>query len=243
MNAIEIKDLTKTFKDRRAVDGLNLTIRKGELFTLLGENGAGKTTLIKILSCLLKPTRGTAILLGNSILDNPTKVKQLLNLSPQETAVAPNLTSYENLELIAGIYNIPKTEIKECVEEQLQRFQLTDRRNDRAKILSGGLRRRLSIAMALISDPKILFLDEPTLGLDVRARRDMWKMISSLKGHTTVVLTTHYMEEAETLSDRIGIINQGILRAVGTLEELKKDVKKQSLEEIFLFLTEEEKIE
>ena len=240
MKAIEVINLTKCYKEKKVVNSINFAINKGELFALLGENGAGKTTTIKMLCCLLAPTEGTAQILGDSIIDNPTKIKQKLNLSPQETAIAPNLTVQENLELIAGIYGLPKQDIKKCVEEKLKAFNLTTREDDRAKILSGGLKRRLSIAMALISKPQVLFLDEPTLGLDVRARIDMWNMIKGLKGKTTIVLTTHYLEEAEALADRIGIIHEGSMLAIGTLDELKEKTKKQSLEEIFIALTEKE---
>lgn len=237
MKAIEIMNLTKTFKERTAVDSLSLSIDKGEFFSLLGENGAGKTTTIKMLSCLLSPTSGDAKILGDSIITDSSKVKQKLNLSPQETAVAPNLTVEENLKLIAGIYDIKKSDIQCCVDNMLETFKLVERKNDKAKILSGGMQRRLSIAMALITNPKVIFLDEPTLGLDVRARRDMWNVLKSLKGKITIILTTHYLEESEALSDRIGVIHRGNLCAVGTLDELKKKTKENTLEDIFIKLT------
>lgn len=235
-DAIIIKGLTKTFGDIRAVDGLDLSIRKGELFALLGVNGAGKTTTIKMLCGLLRPTSGEAELLGDSILTAPQRVKRKINLSPQETAVAPNLTVRENLEMIAGIYRCDREAARAKAAEMIERFSLTAEAKRKAKVLSGGLGRRLSIAMALISDPEILFLDEPTLGLDVIARRELWESIRKLKGGTTIILTTHYMEEAEALSDRIGVMAQGKLRAVGTLEELKEKTGAKSLEDAFVTL-------
>lgn len=238
MYAIELKGLTKKFKERVAVDNLNLTIENGEFFALLGQNGAGKTTTIKMLSCLTKPTGGDAILLGDSVLTNPDSVKQKINLSPQETAVAPNLSVLENLKLIAGIYGHSKQEVDKKAKELMEIFHLHDREKDKAKSLSGGMKRRLSIAMALISDPKILFLDEPTLGLDVRARRELWKFISSLKGKITIVLTTHYLEEAEALADKIGIMHNGKLQTLGTVPEILAQTGKENLEEAFLSLTE-----
>lgn len=237
MNAIEIKDLTKKFKNRVAVDNLNLSIKKGEFFALLGQNGAGKTTTIKMLCCLTKPSSGDAVLLGDSIIEKSEAVKQKLNVSPQETAVAPNLTVRENLELVARIYGISKQEGKLKVDEMLKAFHLEDRVSDRAKTLSGGIQRRLSIAMALMSDPEIIFLDEPTLGLDIRARREMWKLIGELKGKITIILTTHYLEEASELSDRLAIMHNGRIKVIGTLEEIKKYTKKETLEDAFLSLT------
>lgn len=240
MIAIEISGLTKEFKTRKAVDNLSLSIENGEVFALLGQNGAGKTTTIRMLSCLMVPTKGDAVLLGDSITKNPTAVKQKLNVSPQETAVAPNLSVRENLELLARIYGSNKFTARKKAVEMMETFELMERSKDKAKSLSGGLQRRLSIAMALISDPEILFLDEPTLGLDVRARRKLWKVIRELKGKITIVLTTHYLEEAEALSDRIGIMHDGKLLALGTVEQLKEATGQVSLEDAFLILTEEE---
>lgn len=239
MNAIEIAGLTKQFKGRTAVDALYLSIRQGELFALLGQNGAGKTTTIKMLCCLLSPTSGDAVLLGDSIISNPDAVKQKINVSPQETAIAPNLSVRENLELIARIYGSDPHEARIQSDEMLGSFGLTERAKERAKSLSGGLQRRLSIAMALISNPEIVFLDEPTLGLDVRARRELWKVLIALKGKVTIILTTHYLEEAEALADRIAIMHAGKIRALGTAEELKETTGKTDLEEVFLALTEE----
>lgn len=240
MIAIQTINLTKRFKNRTAVNSLNLSIEEGEFFALLGPNGSGKTTTIKMLCCLLSPTSGDAFLLGDSIIKNQTRVKQKLNVSPQETAVAPNLSVKENLELIARIYGSKKSEATSKANEIIQAFGLSERAKDKAKTLSGGMQRRLSIAMALISNPKIIFLDEPTLGLDVRARRDLWNVLRGLKGNMTIVLTTHYLEEAEALSDRIGIMCDGRLSALGTVEQLKQETGKKTFEDAFLRLTETE---
>lgn len=236
MIAIQTKNLTKRFEEKIAVDSLNLSIEQGELFTLLGVNGAGKTTMIKMLTCLSIPTTGDATILGNSIVSNPYAVKEQINVSPQETAVAPNLSVKENLELIAQIYGFHKTMVDIKVEEMLHTFSLTEVSKMKAKTLSGGMQRRLSIAMALITDPKILFLDEPTLGLDVIARRELWSAIEKLKGSMTIILTTHYMEEAEALSDRIGTMAKGKLKAVGTVAELMESTNTKSLEDAFVSL-------
>lgn len=236
MVIIETKDLCKKYGEKIVVNNLNLQINEGELYSLLGANGAGKTTTIKMLSCLIKPTSGDAFLMGNSIIKNPYKVKKIINVSPQETAIAPNLTVRENLELIAGIYGISKTNIKTKVDEIINEFYLNEIENDLAKTLSGGWQRRLSITMALISEPKILFLDEPTLGLDVISRRELWHIIKKLKNKVTIILTTHYLEEVEALSDRVGIMAKGILKAEGTIEQLKKKSGKDSFEDAFVEL-------
>jgi ABC-2 type transport system ATP-binding protein len=238
--AIQTESLTKEFKGRTAVDSLNLTINQGELFALLGLNGAGKTVTIKMLCGLLSPTSGDAVLLGDSIVEQTAAVKQKINLSPQETAVAPSLSVKENLEFIARIYGSGKDEARVKTEEIMRSFGLSERAKDKAKTLSGGMQRRLSIAMALISNPEIIFLDEPTLGLDVVARRELWKVLKDLKGKITMVLTTHYLEEAEALSDRIGIIHDGKLKALGTAEELERQTGKKSFEDAFLALAETE---
>ncbi len=237
--SIVLQELTKSYKDKVVVDHLSLEIYEGEFFALLGSNGAGKTTTIKMLSCLLTPTDGNAFLLGDTIVTDTDMVKKKINVSPQETAVAPNLTVRENLEFIARIYGAEKKQAKEVAQETMEQFSLVDKAKSKAKTLSGGWQRRLSIAMALISEPKILFLDEPTLGLDVRARRELWKVLEALKGKITVILTTHYMDEAEALADRIGIMHQGRLQALGTVTELKEQNEGNSLEDIFLSLTEE----
>jgi len=232
MNAIEINDLTKKFKDFTAVDKLTLSIGAGELFGLLGVNGAGKTTTIRMLSCLSKPTSGSASLMGHDILREPAEVKRISNISTQETAVAPNLTVRENLEFMAKIYGIedPKTAADKLIDD----FSLHEKENARTKTLSGGWQRKVSIAMALITSPQILFLDEPTLGLDVLARRELWDVIRKLKSRMTIILTTHYLEEAEALCDRIAIMVGGKLRAVGTSEELKALAGKDNFEDAFI---------
>lgn len=232
MNAIEINDLTKKFKDFTAVDKLKLSIGAGELFGLLGVNGAGKTTTIRMLSCLSKPTSGSASLMGHDILSEPAEVKRISNISTQETAVAPNLTVRENLEFMAKIYGIanPKTAADALIDD----FSLHEKENARTKTLSGGWQRKVSIAMALITSPQILFLDEPTLGLDVLARRELWDVIRKLKSRMTIILTTHYLEEAEALCDRIAIMVGGKLRAVGTSEELKALAGKDNFEDAFI---------
>ncbi|MBN3526396.1 ATP-binding cassette domain-containing protein [Paenibacillus apiarius] len=240
MLAIKLNNLTKQYKDRTVVNSLDFSIEKGEFFALLGENGAGKTTLIKMLCCLLAPTNGDALVLGNSIRTNAEAVKRKINISPQETAVAPNLTIRENLELIAGIYGSSRGEAKKLATKMLETFNLTERQKDKAKALSGGMQRRLSIAMGLITNPQILFLDEPTLGLDVRSRRELWATLSKLKGKMTIVLTTHYLEEAEALADRICILQKGTVKDLGTAEGLKSKTNTTSFEEAFLAICDQE---
>lgn len=236
MNAIQCEHLTKIYPKITAVDDLNLSVKEGELFALLGVNGAGKTTTVKMLCTLTEPTSGDALLLGKSILHDREEVKKRIAVSPQETAVAPNLTVFENLMLIAGAYGFPKKESLEKSESIAKQFGLDSVRSRRAGKLSGGWQRRLSLAMALICDPKILFLDEPTLGLDVLARADLWEMIRALKGKVTTILTTHYMEEAEALCDRVGIMKEGKLLAVGTVEDLKRQTGCEKLEDVFIQL-------
>ena len=237
MNAVIIKELTKKYGNIVAVNNLNLTIAQGELFALLGVNGAGKTTTIKMLSCLIKPTSGDAFLLGESIISNPHAINEKTNISPQETAVATNLSVLENLELIAGIYGQNSKTANKNAHEIAQKFGLKNELNKKAKNLSGGMQRRLSIAMALISEPQILFLDEPTLGLDVLARRELWASIKSLKGKVTIILTTHYMDEVENLSDRVGIMANGQLTTVGTVTELTMQTNTAKLEDAFIVLS------
>ncbi len=238
---IEIKtiELVKQYKNLTTVDKLNLEIRKGELFSLLGINGAGKTTTIKMLTCLTKPTGGDAFVGGYSITKQSEQVKQLIGVSPQESAVAPNLTVRENLELICGIHRFSKEKTKKKIEELTKQFALDSILQRKACKLSGGFQRRVSIAMALISEPQILFLDEPTLGLDVIARHDLWDVIRSLKGKVTIILTTHYMEEAESLSDRIGIMKGGRLLVVGTVEELNSKAGTNDFETAFISIVKE----
>ena len=239
MQAIQTTELAKQYKSLTAVDKLNLEIRKGELFSLLGVNGAGKTTLIKMLSCLTQPTGGDAVVGGYSITKEPKQVKGLIGVSPQETAVALNLSVKENLELICGIHGFSGRKTEKKIQELSNQFELDSVLKRKAGKLSGGWQRRVSIAMALISEPQILFLDEPTLGLDVMARHDLWETIRALKGKTTIILTTHYLEEAEDLSDRIGIMKNGRLLAVGTVEELKCAAGTTDFETAFVSIVKE----
>lgn len=236
MNAIQTKELTKRYGEKTAVDALDLTVKQGELFALLGVNGAGKTTTVKILSGLLAPTSGDAEILGYSLVSQTQEVKSRINLSPQETAVAPKLTARENLELIAGIYGSTRKEAKEKAATMLEEFHMQEVAGQRAGTLSGGWQRRLSIAMALISQPQILFLDEPTLGLDVLARRELWNIIEKLKGRVTVILTTHYMEEAASLADRVAILAHGRLRLCGTVQEILDAAGETDFENAFIKL-------
>ena len=233
-NAIEIKNLTKQYKDVTAVDHLSLEVRRGELFSLLGVNGAGKTTTIKMLCCLSAPTEGDAFLLGKSIRTDASAVKSMIAVSPQETAVAPGLSVRENLELICGVHGFEKDKKEAKIAELTALLGLDAIMKKKAGKLSGGWQRRLSIAMALISEPEILFLDEPTLGLDVLARSDLWDIIRALKGSVTVILTTHYMEEAEALSDRIGIMKDGRLLVCDTADAIKAAAGTDSFEQAFI---------
>lgn len=239
MEAIRTVGLVKRYKTLTAVDRLDLEIRHGELFSLLGLNGAGKTTAIKLLCCLTKPTEGDAFVGGHSITKEPEQVKCLIGVSPQETAIAPNLSVRENLELICGIHGFSKDKTKRKVQELSVQFSLDNILHRNAGKLSGGWQRRVSIAMALISEPQILFLDEPTLGLDVLARRELWEVIRSLRGVITIILTTHYLEEAQALSDRIGIMGGGRLLAVGTVEELTGKAGTNHFETAFVSIIKE----
>ena len=234
MTAIKIEGLTKRYRDVLALDKLSLSIEEGELFSLLGVNGAGKTTTIKMLSCLTEPTEGDAYLLGKSIRKDTAEVKSLIAVSPQETAIAPGLSVRENLELICGVHGFSKDKREEKIKELTELLDLKTMIRRKAGKLSGGWQRRLSIAMALISEPKILFLDEPTLGLDVIARSDLWDLIRSLKGKVTIILTTHYMEEAEALSDRIAIMKDGKLLMCDTAEKIKETAEANTFEEAFV---------
>ena len=234
MDAIKTDGLTKRYKNIIAVDNLHLTIHEGELFSLLGVNGAGKTTTIKMLTCITKPTSGDAYINGTSVTNSAADVKKYIGVSPQETAVAAGLTVKENLELMCGVYGFTKNTWEKKITDLAAQLHLDKIMHRKAGKLSGGWQRRLSIAMALISEPKILFLDEPTLGLDVLSRSDLWDMIRALKGKITIVLTTHYMEEAEALSDRIGIMKDGKLLICDTAENIKKVTNKDSFEQAFI---------
>ena len=239
MYAIKTVELTKKYKDLTAVDKLNLQVKKGELFSLLGVNGAGKTTVIKMLSGLIKSTSGDAFIEGNSILQNAKAIKNIIGLSPQETAIAPNLSVKENLELFCGVYGFSKEKSKAKIKELSEQFKLHDIMSKKTAKLSGGWQRRLSIAMALVSEPRILFLDEPTLGLDVLVRSDLWELIRSLKGKVTIILTTHYMEEAEELSDRIAIMKEGRLLVCDTAINIMEKAGKDSFEKAFIHIVKE----
>ena len=239
MTEIEIKGLTKQYKDITAVNGLSLDIERGELFGLLGVNGAGKTTTIKMLSTLAEPTSGDALIGGYSILKDKQKIRELIAISPQETAVAENLTVRENLRMMAGIYGMDKKRAEERIEELSRSFSLTQVLDKRAKKLSGGYKRRLSIAMAMINSPSVLFLDEPTLGLDVIARAELWETVKAIKGDLTIILTTHYLEEAEEMCDRLAVMKNGRLIAVGTTDEIKEQTGESDFEKAFVSLVKE----
>ena len=242
MQAIQTRALTKRYQNLTAVDMLDLKIHQGELFSLLGVNGAGKTTVIKMLSCLTRPTEGEAFAGGYSVTKEPEKVKRVIGVSPQETAVAPNLSVEENLAFICGIHGFSRERTQAKIQELSAQFALASVLQRKAGTLSGGWQRRVSIAMALIGEPEILFLDEPTLGLDVIARHDLWETIRSLKGNVTIVLTTHYMEEAEALSDRVGIMKSGRLLAIGTVEELNRQAGTDDFETAFVSIVKEAEV-
>ncbi len=239
MNAIETRKLTKKYKNKTAVAGIDLTVEEGELFALLGVNGAGKTTTVRMLCCLSEPTDGECFVCGHSCLKSREEVKKIVGISPQDTAVAENLTIRENLSLICGIYGYDKETSEQRISEMIGLFSMKEVENSRAKTLSGGWKRKLSIAMALIARPRVLFLDEPTLGLDVLARRELWSVVEALKGKITIVLTTHHMEEAEHLADRIAIMIDGKIAASGTLAELEKQSGREGLEESFVKIAED----
>jgi len=222
--AIQTFSISRKFGDLVAVDGIDLSVKEGELFSLLGPNGAGKTVTIKMLCCLLRPSSGTATIMGHDIRKDPIAVKEVIDVSPQETAIAEHLNARENLSLMGGIHGLEKEEVKKRSEELLEMMGLTNRAKEQVRKYSGGMKRRLSIAMALVSDPQVLFLDEPTLGLDPQSRRSIWEHITELKGKKTIVLTTHYLEEADSLADRIAIIDEGKIVALGTPQELKESV-------------------
>lgn len=242
MQAIQTRGLVKKYKDITAVDHLHLEVKEGELFSLLGVNGAGKTTTIKMLTGLTKPTEGEASVGGYHVVKELDEVKKRIGVSPQETAVAPNLSVEENLELICGIHGFSKEKTKTRIKELSEQFDLESVLKRKAGKLSGGWQRRVSIVMALISEPQILFLDEPTLGLDVIARHELWETIRSLKGKITIIMTTHYMEEAEKLSDRIGIMKSGKLLAVGTVEELNEKAGNNDFETTFVSIVKGETV-
>jgi ABC-2 type transport system ATP-binding protein len=237
-NAIVIKNLKKEYGSKIAVNNISLSIEEGKIFSLLGVNGAGKTTTIRVLTGLSRPTEGDIRIFDKDVKTKLSEIKKLSNLSPQETAIAPNLTVKENLEFIAEIYGCAKNKVKEKVRRIIEEFSLQEVESSKAKTLSGGWQRRLSIAMALVTEPKVLYLDEPTLGLDVLARRELWRIIERLRGKVTIVLTTHYMEEAESLSDGIAIMVDGTIKAQGSVNELKQMTGTNNLEDAFIAIAE-----
>lgn len=226
--AIQTFNLTRIFNGLVAVDGLDLNIKKGELFALLGPNGAGKTTTINMLCCLLKPTGGTATIMGYDINQHPFKVKEVIGVSPQETVISERLNCWENLALIGRIHGMKARELRIRSQQLLEKMGLGDRAKDQVRKFSGGMKRRLNIMMALIHNPEILFLDEPTLGLDPQARRAIWEYITQLKGEKTILLTTHYMDEADFLADRIGVMDEGKIIALGSSQELKAGMREKN---------------
>lgn len=237
--AIVVTGLSKQYPDKTAVDNISFSVDKGSIFSLLGVNGAGKTTTIKMLCGLTRPTGGEAYVLSHNIHTELDEVKKLVNISPQDTSVASRLTVRENLEFIAGIYGADRKKQREKADEMIQYFHLQEVADRRAKVLSGGWQRKLSIAMALITDPQIIFLDEPTLGLDVLARRELWEVIRRMKEKITIILTTHYMEEAESLSDKVAVMVDGQIKAMGSVEELKEQTGADNLEEAFVRIAQE----
>lgn len=234
MNAIELTNVVKKYKNKTVVNNINLNIKEGELFSLLGTNGAGKTTTIKMISTLIKQNSGTIKVLGYDAIKDYKIIRNKINVSPQETAVAMNLTVYENLDFMANVYQIENK--KDKIDNLIKTFKLEEVLKQKAKTLSGGYMRKLSIAISLINDPKILFLDEPTLGLDVLSRKELWNTINTLKGKITIILTTHYMEEAESLSDRVAIMNKGNIIEIGTPKEIISKTKTKNMEDAFVSL-------
>lgn len=232
--AIKLEKVTKTYQSKIAVKDISFEVKQGELFALLGINGAGKTTLIRIISCLTKPSAGDVFVLGHSVLSNPQQVKRSISVSPQETAIAPNLTVRENLALIAAAHNFAAKKSREKINEMMILFELKSIEHQKSKTLSGGWKRRLSIAMAFISEPRIIFLDEPTLGLDILARHALWKVIEKIKDHTTIILTTHYLEEVQSLADRVCIMKDGQVQSIGTIEKLLQQTKTNRFEDAFI---------
>lgn len=237
--AIVVTGLSRQYPDKTAVDNISFSVDKGSIFSLLGVNGAGKTTTIKMLCGLTRPTGGEAYVLSHNIHTELDEVKKLVNISPQDTSVASRLTVRENLEFIAGIYGAGRKKQREKADEMIQYFHLREVADRRAKVLSGGWQRKLSIAMALITEPQIIFLDEPTLGLDVLARRELWEVIRRMKEKITIILTTHYMEEAESLSDKVAVMVDGQIKAMGSVKELKEQTGADNLEEAFVRIAQE----
>jgi len=237
-SAIVIDNLIKKFEDVTAVDGLSLKVEKGELFGLLGPNGAGKTTTINVLCGLLEPTSGSISVASYDVRKELEKVKELIGVCPQETAVFPYLTGRENVELFGNLHTMPKEKLRKNTDELLEKMSLMEDAKRRVGKYSGGMKRRINLIMALVHNPEIAFLDEPTVAMDPQSRHTVWDFIRDLKKQgKTVILTTHYMEEAEELCDRVGIIDHGKLIALGSPEQLKKKFGAKNLEEVFIQLT------
>lgn len=219
---IEIKNLRKTYDGHEALKGISFNIREGEFYGLLGPNGAGKTTTISIMSSILEPDSGEVLINGKNITGDITEAKQLTGVVPQEIALYGDFSAFENLSFWGSLYNVPNRELKQRIENMLNLFGLYDRRHDKVKAYSGGMKRRINIAAALLHQPKIVFMDEPTVGIDPQSRNLIYEVIEQLHQEgMTIVYTTHYMEEAERFCDRIGIIDNGQIIEEGTLQELK----------------------
>lgn len=234
MDAIKVSNLTKKFKNVLAVNNISFNVKEGEIFGVLGLNGAGKTTTIKMMSGLTRPTSGNIKVFDYDIYKDINKIKSIIGVSPQESAIANNLTVKENIELMASLYFKDKIKIKDNIKLVINNLGLENYINRRAKTLSGGYKRRLSIAMALVTNPRILFLDEPTLGLDVINRHELWNVINNLKGKVTIILTSHYMEEISALVDDIAIMKNGKILMINNLETILKSTNTNSLEEAFI---------
>ena len=237
-SAILMENLVKKYEDATALDGISLQIEKGELFGLLGPNGAGKTTIINILCGLVKPTSGSATVCGYDVQEQTNKVKDLIGVCLQETAVYPYLTGAENIDLFGNLYTMNKDTLKARRDMLLQKMGLEEEAKRKVSKYSGGMKRRLSLILALIQDPNVAFLDEPTVAMDPQSRHAVWDFVKELKKQDkTIILTTHYMEEAEELCDRVGIIDHGKLIALGTPKDLVSEAGVKNLEEVFIKLT------
>jgi ABC-2 type transport system ATP-binding protein len=239
--AVEVSGLTKDFGATRALDEATFDVARGEIFGLLGPNGAGKTTTMRILLTLLKPTAGTARVAGYDVTTHPVAVRQRVGWVPQEHAVDPLLTVMENMTFMGGMYHLAPVAARRRAAELLDLAGLAGQANKVASVLSGGMRRKLELAMSLVNVPVVLFLDEPTVGLDIAARRDLWAYVREISRQgTTIVLTTHYLEEADALCDRVAIIDRGRIQATGAPVELKLTYRARTLDEVFLAATGQE---
>jgi ABC-2 type transport system ATP-binding protein len=239
VNIIEVRNLVRTFGAVRAVDDISFDVAEGEVFAFLGPNGAGKSTTIKMLTTLLRPTSGTIRVAGHDPVADANAVRHSFGIVFQDPAVDDELTAWENMEFHGVLYGVPRAERRRRIDELLTFVELYDRRNSQVKEFSGGMRRRLEIARGLLHTPRIIFLDEPTLGLDPQTRNHMWSYLQTLNGRekTTVFFSTHYMEEAERVAQRIAIIDHGKIVAMGTAQSLREETGTESLEEAFLAVT------